>query len=246
MSISNGMTDHGCGLAESTRQPYRILVADEHPIVREGLAALINRRSDMKVVAEASSGQDAVDQYVMESPDLAILELKFPLMDGIETVKSICAKVPAARLVVFTTCVGEEDIYRALRAGAFGYLLKSTSLPELIECILAVAQGKRWILPSVAAQLGKRVQARELTRREAQVIRALTTGMSNKEIGSALGISEATVKVHVTHILEKLEVTGRMEAINVALRRGLVHMDQSMAARDGANSAPRWNGFSQA
>ena len=230
MSNSNGITDHGCGLAESPRQPYRILVADEHPIVREGLAALINHRSDMIVIAEASSGQDAVDQFVAQSPDLAILELKLPLMDGIETVKSICTRIPAARLVVFTTCLGEEDIYRALRAGAFGYLLKSTSLPGLIECILAVAQGKRWIPPSVAAQLGKRVQGRELTPRETQVMRTLTTGMSNKEIGSVLDISEATVKVHVTHILEKLKVTGRTEAINVALKRGLVHMDQPEAA----------------
>ena len=230
MSISNGITDHACGLAESTRHPYRILVADEHPIVREGLAALINRRSDMIVIAEASSGQDAVDQFFAQSPDLAILELKLPLMDGIETVKSICAKNPAARLVVFTTCLGEEDIYRAVRAGAFGYLLKDTSLPDLIECILAVAQGKRWIPASVAAQLGKRVQDRELTPREMQALRALSSGMSNKEIGSALDISEATVKVHVTHILEKLSVTGRTEAINVALKRGLVHMDQSDAA----------------
>ena len=230
MSISNGITDHACGLAESTRHPYRILVADEHPIVRQGLAALINRRSDMIVIAEVSSGQDAVDQFVAQSPDLAILELELPLMDGIETVKSICAKDPAARLVVFTTCVGEEDIYRALRAGAFGYLLKSTSLSELIECILAVAQGKRWIPPSVAAQLGKRVQDRGLTPREMQVMCALTTGMCNKEIGSALDISESTVKVHVTHILEKLKVTGRTEAINVALKRGLVHMDHTDAA----------------
>ena len=230
MSISSGVMDHGCGLAESTHLPYRILVADEHPIVREGLAALINRRSDMIVIATASSGQDAVDQFVVQSPDVAILELKLPLMDGIEAVKAICAKNPAARLVVFTTCVGQEDIYRALRAGAFGYLLKSTSLPELIECILAVAQGKRWIPPSVAALLGKRVQDRGLTLRETQVIRALITGMSNKEIGSALDISESTVKVHMTHILEKLNVTGRTEAINVALKRGLVHMDQPEAA----------------
>lgn len=230
MPISNGITDHGCGLARSIRQPYKVLVVDEHPIVREGLAALINRRSDMVVIAEASSGQDAVDQFIAQSPDLAILELKLPLMDGIETVKSICAKNPAARLVVFTTCVGEEDIYRALRAGAFGYLLKSTSLSELIECILAVAQGKRWIPPSVAAQLGKRVQDRGLTSRETQVMRALASGKSNKEIASALDISESTVKVHVTHILEKLNVTGRTEAINVALKRGLVHMDQPDAA----------------
>ena len=230
MPISNGITDHGYELAIPVRQPYRVLVADEHPIVREGLAALINRRSDMRVIAEASSGQEAVDQFVAQSPDLALLELKLPLMDGIETVKSICAKNPAARLVVFTTCVGEEDIYRALRAGAFGYLLKSTSLSELIECILAVAQGKRWIPPSVAAQLGKRVQDRGLTSRETQVMRALSIGKSNKEIGSALDISESTVKVHVTHILEKLNVTGRTEAINVALKRGLVHMDQPDAA----------------
>jgi two-component system, NarL family, response regulator len=225
MSISNGITDYGCGLAESSRQPYRILIADEHPIVREGLAALINRRSDMIVIGEASSGREAVDKFVAQSPDLVLLELKLPLMDGIETVKSICAKNPAARLVVFTTHVGEEDIYLTLRAGAFGYLLKSTSLAELIECILAVAQGKRWIPPSVAAQLGKRVQNRGLTSRETQVMRALATGKSNKEIGSALDISESTVKVHVTHILEKLNVTGRTEAINVALKRGLVHMD---------------------
>ena len=225
MSISNDNTNHGCGLAESNRQPYRILIADEHPIVREGLAALINRRSDMKVIAEASSGREAVDQFAAQSPDLALLELKLPLMDGIETVKSICAKNPTARLVVFTTCLGEEDIYRAVKAGAFGYLLKDTSLPDLIECILAVAQGRRWIPAFVAAQLGKRVQDRELTSREMQTLRALIRGMSNKEIGSALDISEATVKVHVTHILEKLSVTGRTEAINVALKRGLVHMD---------------------
>jgi len=224
------MTNHGCELAGAIRQPYRVLVVDEHPIVREGLAALINRRSDMIVIAEASSGQDAVDQFFALSPDLTILELRFPSMDGIEAVTAICAKDPAARLVVFTTCVGEEDIYRALRAGAFGYLLKSTSLSELIECILAVAEGKRWIPPSVAAQLGKRVQDRGLTSRETQVLRALATGKSNKEIGSALDISESTVKVHMTHILEKLNVTGRTEAINVALKRGLVHMDQTEAA----------------
>jgi len=126
-----------------------------------------------------------------------------------------------------------------VRAGAFGYLLKDTSLPDLIECILAVAQGRRWIPASVAAQLGKRVQDRELTPREMQALRALSRGMSNKEIGSALDISEATVKVHVTHILEKLNVTGRTEAINVALRRGLVHMDQSVAARDESDFVSR-------
>jgi two-component system, NarL family, response regulator len=218
------------GAFELPQKPYTLLIADDHPIVREGLVALINRRSDMHVVAEASNGQEAVEKYLTQLPDVALLELRLPLMDGVEIVRSISAKVPAARLVVFTTCQGEEDIYRALKAGAYGYLFKNTSLNELVECIRAVAQGKRWIPPGVAAQLGKRVADRGLTARETEVLRAVTNGKSNKEIGAVLDISEATVKVHMTHILEKLNVTGRTEAINAAVKRGLVHLDPVAAA----------------
>jgi two-component system NarL family response regulator len=202
-----------------------VLIADEHPIVREGLIAVINRASDMQVVAEASNGDEAAEKYLELAPDVALLELRLPNMDGVETVTSICAKAPAARLVVFTACQGEEDIYRALRAGAYGYIFKNTSLDELLECIRAVAHGKRWIPPPVAAQLGKRVADRGLTLRETDVLRAVAIGKSNKQIGTTLDISEATVKVHVTHILEKLHAAGRTEAINVAVRRGLVRMD---------------------
>jgi DNA-binding NarL/FixJ family response regulator len=200
------------------------LIADEEPIVRAGLATLINRRSDMQVIAEASDGQQAVDEYVSSSPDVALLELRLPFMDGIETVTAICARAPDARLVIFTTCQGEEDIYRALRAGAYGYLLKNTPLNELLECIRSVADGKRWIPPSIAARLGKRIADRGLTVRETEVLRAVVSGKSNKEVGSALDISEATVKVHMTHLMEKLNVAGRTEAITEAIRRGLVHM----------------------
>jgi two-component system, NarL family, response regulator len=227
---TNRIADDHRGSSDFVRKPYTVLIADDYPIVREGLAMLINRRSDMQVIAEACDGREAVDKYVALSPDIVLLELKLPLMDGIETVMSICAKAPAARLVVFTMCQGEEDIYRALRAGAYGYLFKNTSLNELVECILAVAQGNRWIPPAVAARLGKRVADRGLTTRETQVLRAVTSGKSNKEIGGALDISESTVKVHMTHILEKLNVAGRTEAINVAMRRGLVHMDPAEAA----------------
>jgi DNA-binding NarL/FixJ family response regulator len=227
---TNRIADDHRGSSAFVRKPYTVLIADDYPIVREGLAMLINRRSDMQVIAEASDGREAVEKYVALSPDVVLLELKLPLMDGIETVMSICAKAPAARLVVFTMCQGEEDIYRALRAGAYGYLFKNTSLNELVECILAVAQGNRWIPPAVAARLGKRVADRGLTTRETQVLRAVTSGKSNKEIGGALDISESTVKVHMTHILEKLNVAGRTEAINVAMRRGLVHMDPAEAA----------------
>jgi two-component system, NarL family, response regulator len=219
------MTHDTAASSASLLKVYTVLIADDHPVVREGLATLINRRSDMRVVAEAADGREAVEKFLAHSPDIALLELRLPIMDGVEVVMSICEKMPAARLVIFTTCKGEEDIYRAVKAGAFGYLLKDTPLNEVVECIRAVARGTRWIPPGVAAMLGKRVADRALTARELEVIRALTSGKSNKEIGTLLDISEATVKVHITHILEKLKVTGRTEAINVAMRRGLVHMD---------------------
>ena len=153
MSTTGSIVNDHSGAFELPQKLYTLLIADDHPIVREGLAALINRRSDMHIVAEASNGREAMEMYLAQLPDVALLELRLPLMDGVETVRSICAKVPSARLVVFTTCQGEEDIYRAMKAGAYGYLFKNTSLNELIECIRAVAQGKRWIPPAVAAQL---------------------------------------------------------------------------------------------
>jgi two-component system NarL family response regulator len=225
MQTTQIMTHDTAGSSASLLKVYTVLIADDHPVVREGLATLINSRSDMRVVAEAANGREAVEKFLAHSPDIALLELRLPIVDGVEVVMSICEKMPAAHLVIFTTCKGEEDIYRAVKAGAFGYLLKETPLNEVVECIRAVARGTRWIPPGVAAMLGKRVAARALTARELEVIRALTSGKSNKEIGTLLDISEATVKVHITHILEKLKVTGRTEAINVAMRRGLVHMD---------------------
>ena len=225
MQTTQIMTHDTADSSASLLEVYTVLIADDHPVVREGLATMINRRSDMRVVAEAATGREAVEKFLAHSPDIALLELRLPIMDGVEVVMSICEKMPAARLVIFTTCKGEEDIYRAVKAGAFGYVLKDTPLNEVVECIRAVARGTRWIPPGVAAMLGKRVADRALTTRELEVIRALTSGKSNKEIGTLLDISEATVKVHITHILEKLKVTGRTEAINVAMRRGLVHID---------------------
>ena len=225
MQTTQIMTHDTADSSASLLEVYTVLIADDHPVVREGLATLINRRSDMRVVAEAANGREAVEKFLAHSPDIALLELRLPTMDGVGVVMSICEKMPAARVVIFTSCKGEEDIYRAVKAGAFGYLLKETPLNEVIECIRAVARGTRWIPPGVAAMLGKRVADRALTARELEVIRALTSGKSNKEIGTLLDISEATVKVHITHILEKLKVTGRTEAINVAMRRGLVHID---------------------
>jgi DNA-binding NarL/FixJ family response regulator len=202
-----------------------ILVADDHPMVREGLVAIINRQSDMRVVAEAGNGREAVEKFVTLRPDVALLDLRMPMMDGIEAAMCIYEHAPEARLVIVTTYQSEEDIYRALRAGAQGYLLKDAPVEDLIECIHTVGDGKTWIPSAVGAKLARRVTERSLTAREMEVIRALAKGKSNKEIGVALNISEGTVKVHVTHMLEKLKVTGRTEAIGAALKRGLVTME---------------------
>jgi len=206
--------------------PITVLVADDHPLVREGLAAVIDRQMDMKVIAEASSGHDAVDQFLAQIPDVCLLDLRMPMGDGIDALRAIQSKVPDARAVILTSYESNEDIYRSLRAGAQGYLFKSCAKDELLECIRAVASGGSWIPPFVGAKLAKRVVAEDLTKREADVLGALAIGRSNKEIGTLFDISVTTVKVHITHILGKLRVSSRTEAINVAARRGLVRLEE--------------------
>jgi DNA-binding NarL/FixJ family response regulator len=191
---------------------------------------MIQRQPNMQVVAQASNGREAVDTFLNRRPDVGLMDLRMPVMNGVEAVIAICEKDPTAHLIILTTYQAQEDIYRALRAGALGYLLKDAPVEELVDSIRAVNSGKQWIPPAVGAMLAKRVTNRELTAREKEVLGILAVGKSNKEIGVACNISEATVKVHVTHILEKLKVSGRTEAINVAVRRGLVNMDSSMAA----------------
>jgi two-component system NarL family response regulator len=209
----------------TTGQPLTILVADDHPVVREGLVSLINRRSDMRVVAEAANGREALEKFLSESPDIGLIDVRMPVMEGIETVLAIREKQPDARLVVLSSYETEEDVYRAIQAGAQGYLLKTATRDELVECIQSVCRGRTWIPTNVGSKLAKRVNDPNLTQREMDVLRAVVAGKSNKEIGVKLDISEATVKVHITHILEKLNVTGRTEAINVAVKRGLVRLE---------------------
>jgi two-component system, NarL family, response regulator len=223
---SSSSPDNAQGVSDiGAKKSFTVLVADDHPVVREGLVALINRQSDMRVIAEASNGRQAVEAFFAQRPDVVLLDLRMPIMDGIDAVISICEKDPRARIAVITSYQDEEDVYRALRAGAQGYILKDAAVDQLVECIYAVGDGKTWIPPHIGAKLAKRVADRELTRRETDVIHAVAAGKSNKEIGCKFDISEATVKVHMTHILEKLKVTGRTEAINVAVKRGLVRID---------------------
>jgi two-component system, NarL family, response regulator len=212
---------------KTTRRTLTVLVADDHPVVREGLVAIIETQPDLRVVAEASNGRDAMDKFFAHRPDVALFDLRMPLMGGVETVARIYEKEPGARLAILTSYESEEEIYRALRAGAQGYVLKDAPVSDLIGCIRALSEGRTWIAPGIGEKLAKRVKGQELTTREMEVLRTLVMGKSNKEIGTLLNIAESTVKVHVTHVLEKLKASGRTEAISVAVKRGLIRIDST-------------------
>ncbi len=205
--------------------PIRVLLADDHAVVREGLAAMIGRRPDMEVVAEAENGVRAVELARQHRPDVILMDLRMPQMGGVEALSAIRAEQPGARVIVLTTFDGDEDIYRALQAGAQAYLLKDTPRDELLDAIRAVHQGLRRIPPEVAAKLAERVTAPDLTPRELDVLRLVALGQSNKEIAAALTIAEGTVKIHVNNLLGKLGAASRTQAVTEALKRGLIHLD---------------------
>jgi two-component system NarL family response regulator len=203
----------------------RILLVDDHAVVREGLAAMISRRADMQVVAEAENGARAVELARQHKPDVILMDLRMPQMSGVEALARIRAEQPEARVIVLTTFDGDEDIYRALQAGARAYLLKDTPRDELLEAIRAVHAGQKRLPLEVAAKLAERVTAPELTPRELEVLRLIVAGNSNKEIGAVLSIAEGTVKIHVNNLLGKLGVADRTQAVTEALKRGIVHLD---------------------
>ena len=202
----------------------RILIADDHPVVREGLVALINRRPDMVVVAEVSNGREAVEQFLRHRPDVGLLDLRMPEMDGVDAIAAIRQKIPTARLIVLTTFDEDEDIYQGLRAGAKAYLLKDAPRDDLLKCVRAVHEGQTIIPPPIAAKLADRLTTSELTRRESQVLQLVADGKGNKEIAVALSISEGTVKTHVSSILSKLAAADRTQAVTIALRRGILRL----------------------
>ncbi len=206
-------------------EKIKILVVDDHHVVRQGLVALINTVPSMIVVAQASDGKRAVELYREHQPDVTLMDLRMPVMDGVETIGEIRREFPAARIIVLTTFDGDEDIYRALQAGARGYLLKGMDSDVLMEAIRTVHAGKSRIPPAVAQRLADRMGTTELTAREMDVLRQIVAGHSNREIGSLLNISEATVKTHINSLLSKLNVTDRTQAATSALQRGLVHFD---------------------
>jgi two-component system, NarL family, response regulator len=202
----------------------RILCVDDHRIVREGIASLIDRQPDMRVVASAASGEEAVDLFLEHRPDITLMDLQLGVMDGITAIKVIRRHVPEARIVVLTMRRGDEDIHRAMMAGAATYLMKDTISDDLIRVIREVQAGEHPMAPDVEARLAERAALARLTDREVQVMELVAQGMRNKEIGVSLGITETTVQVHVKNILAKLKVQDRSGAISAALRRGIIHI----------------------
>lgn len=208
----------------SQEHSIRVLIADDHPVVRTGLALMLKYEPDMEAVAEASNGHEAVELFRLHQPDVTLMDLRMPQMEGVEAIATIRAEFPAARIILLTTYDGDEDIYRGLRAGAKGYLLKDASCDELLEAIRVVHAGRSRIPPEVGAKLAERMSNPELSVREQEVVRLMATGKSNQEIGTALGITEGTVKFHVNNILSKLQVNDRTQAVIKALKRGIASL----------------------
>jgi DNA-binding NarL/FixJ family response regulator len=208
----------------NARRKIRILIADDHFIVRSGLVSLIHAEPDLKVVAEAVDGGQAVEFFRKHQPDLALMDLRMPVKNGNETIELIRREFPDARILVLTAFSGDEDIHRALNAGAQGYLLKSATSDELIPAIRAVAAGELWIPRDIASRLAVRSSYGSLTAREIQVLKETARGKANKEIADALSISKHTVKDHLKSILAKLNVSDRTEAVTAAVQHGIIEL----------------------
>jgi two-component system NarL family response regulator len=208
-----------------TKESIRVLVVEDHHVVRQGLVALLNVVGGLEVVGEAADGVEAIAQYRRHQPDIALIDLRLPRLSGVEVIERIRMETPHARFIVLTTYDGDEDIYRALQAGARAYLLKGMTSEELIAAIRAVHAGKSHIPPAIAQRLAERMGTEELTPREFDVLEQIVRGLSNKDIATELEISEATVKTHINNLLSKLGVTDRTQAATAALQRGIVTLE---------------------
>jgi DNA-binding NarL/FixJ family response regulator len=209
----------------STEPPVRILCADDHPLVRKGIASILNNEPDMHLVGEASNGREAVEKFRELHPDVVLMDLRMPEMDGIEATRQIRRDVPDAKIIALTSYDGDQDIYRAIEAGVRGYILKEMVHTKVIQAIRTVQAGKRLMPPEVAERLSEYFPQVALTPREVEVLNLVARGMANKEIAHQLGTASGTVKMHVQNILAKLGASDRTHAVTIALERGILHLD---------------------
>jgi two-component system NarL family response regulator len=212
-------------LVEGPAAPIRVLVADDHLVMRLGLETLINAEDDMRVIAEAADGQQVIDLYREHRPDVVVVDLRMPGVDGVSAIRAICAHDPHARIIVLTVHKGDEAVYQALHAGARGYLLKDAPSEDIVNAVRAVHAGRRFLPPEVADQMAARIHYEALSEREIAVLKLMAKGLSNKDIGERLGTSEGTAKNHVANILAKLGVVDRTQAAMLALERNIIHLE---------------------
>ncbi|WP_342596104.1 response regulator transcription factor [Salinicola lusitanus] len=204
--------------------PIRVLIADDHPLLREGIAAVIAGQPDIELIGEASNGVEAVDRYRHLQPDVTLMDLQMPELDGIAAIRAIRDEFPAARIAILTTYQGDVRVLHAIQAGATGYLLKSTLRKSLVETIRTLAKGKPHFPAEIAADLACHLGAEPLSRREVEVLRCIAQGQSNKAIARQLGLTEETIKAHVKNLIAKLDASNRTHAVAIALRRGIIDM----------------------
>jgi DNA-binding NarL/FixJ family response regulator len=205
-------------------QPIRVLAVDDHPLLREGIATLLAAQPDMELVAEASNGREAIEQYRLHRPDVILMDLQMPEMNGVDAMIAISSEFPGARIIVLTTYTGDVQVMRALKAGARGYLLKNLLRKELLETIRLVHAGQKRIPPEVASQLAEHATDETLSAREIEVLRLISGGNANKEIAAQLSITEETVKGHIKNILAKLGANDRTHAVTIGLKRGIIDL----------------------
>ena len=214
-----------------TTESIHVLVVEDHNVVRQGLVALLNVVDGLTVVGEAADGLEAINQIRKHQPDVTLIDLRMPRMGGVEVIQRIRSEMPQARFIVLTTYDGDEDIYRALKAGARAYLLKGMTSEDLVTTIRMVHAGKSHIPPAIAERLAERMGSEDLTPREFDVLQEIVHGKSNKEIATALNVSEATVKTHINSLLGKLGVTDRTQAATAAIQRGIVTLESLRKAK---------------
>jgi len=209
---------------KSTGQ-IRVLCADDHPAMRKGIASILANEADMRLVGEAGNGQEAVELFRLRRPDVTLMDLRMPRLDGIEATRLILKESPEARIIALTSHVGDQDIYGALDAGVWGYLLKEVAHTEILRAIRTVHSGKRFMPAEVAARVREHAPQPSLTRREIEVLHFVAQGLGNQEIGDQLGAARGTIKMHIQNILSKLGAADRTHAVTIAIQRGMLHLD---------------------